>query len=280
MTNLEMYPNGVPFLKMHGLGNDFVIIDARETESPITSQVAKAIGERHFGVGYDQLVVMTNSQKADVELIFWNSDGSLSDACGNASRCVARLIMDENNSEEITLKTGSGVLLARKGSNGFISVNMGHPQLDWDLIPLKEKVDLLELPIEGRPAAVGMGNPHCVFVVDDVNLVDLVSWGSKIEAHELFPKKTNVEFIQIIDRKNIRQRTFERGAGETLACGSGACAVTVAAHLKGLTERNVNIYLDGGQLSIDWLEDGIWMTGPTSFVFKGILSSEFLESVK
>jgi len=280
MTNLEMYPNGVPFLKMHGLGNDFVIIDARETESPITSQVAKAIGERHFGVGYDQLVVMTNSQKADVELIFWNSDGSLSDACGNASRCVARLIMDENNSEEITLKTGSGVLLARKGSNGFVSVNMGHPQLDWDLIPLKEKVDLLELPIEGRPAAVGMGNPHCVFVVDDVNLVDLVSWGSKIEAHELFPKKTNVEFIQIIDRKNIRQRTFERGAGETLACGSGACAVTVAAHLKGLTERNVNIYLDGGQLSIDWLEDGIWMTGPTSFVFKGILSSEFLESVK
>ncbi|MDC0982744.1 diaminopimelate epimerase [Amylibacter sp.] len=280
MTNLEIYPNGVPFLKMHGLGNDFVIIDARETESPITSQVAKAIGDRHFGVGYDQLVVMTNSQKADVELIFWNSDGSLSDACGNASRCVARLIMDENNSEEITLKTGSGVLLARKGSNGFISVNMGHPQLDWDLIPLKEKVDLLELPIEGRPAAVGMGNPHCVFVVDDVNLVELVSWGSKIETHELFPKKTNVEFIQIIDQKNIRQRTFERGAGETLACGSGACAVAVVAHLKGLTERNVNIYLDGGQLSIDWSEDGIWMTGPTSFVFKGILSSEFLESVK
>ena len=280
MTNLEIYPNGVPFLKMHGLGNDFVIIDARETESPITSQVAKAIGDRHFGVGYDQLVVMTNSQKADVELIFWNSDGSLSDACGNASRCVARLIMDENNSEEITQKTGSGVLLARKGSNGFISVNMGHPQLDWDLIPLKEKVDLLELPIEGRPAAVGMGNPHCVFVVDDVNLVELVSWGSKIETHELFPKKTNVEFIQIIDQKNIRQRTFERGAGETLACGSGACAVAVVAHLKGLTERNVNIYLDGGQLSIDWSEDGIWMTGPTSFVFKGILSSEFLESVK
>ena len=276
MTNLEMYPNGVPFLKMHGLGNDFVIIDARETESPITSQVAKAIGERHFGVGYDQLVVMTNSQKADVELIFWNSDGSLSDACGNASRCVARLIMDENNSEEITLKTGSGVLLARKGSNGFISVNMGHPQLDWDLIPLKEKVDLLELPIEGRPAAVGMGNPHCVFVVDDVNLVELVSWGSKIETHELFPKKTNVEFIQIIDQKNIRQRTFERGAGETLACGSGACAVAVVAHLKGLTERNVNIYLDGGQLSIDWLEDGIWMTGPTSFGKMDYLLKVFL----
>ena len=280
MTNLEMYPNGVPFLKMHGLGNDFVIIDARETESPITSQVAKAIGERHFGVGYDQLVVMTNSQKADVELIFWNSDGSLSDACGNASRCVARLIMDENNSEEITLKTGSGVLLARKGSNGFISVNMGHPQLDWDLIPLKEKVDLLELPIEGRPAAVGMGNPHCVFVVDDVNLVDLVSWGSKIEAHELFPKKTNVEFIQIIDRKNIRQRTFERGAGETLACGSGACAVAVVAHLKGLTERNVSVHLDGGELNINWAKDGIWMTGPTTLVFKGVLRLDFLESAK
>lgn len=280
MTNLDIDPNGVPFLKMHGLGNDFVIIDARETESPVNSQIAKVIGERHFGVGYDQMVVITKSSQADVDIEFWNSDGSLSDACGNASRCVARLIMDENNSDEITLKTGSGVLVARKGQNGLISVNMGHPQLNWDQIPLIEKMDLIELPIEGSPGAVGIGNPHCVFVVDDVNAVDLINWGAKIETHELFPEKTNVEFIQIIDRKTIRQRTFERGAGETLACGSGACAVVVIAHLKGLTERNVSVYLDGGQLNIDWSEDGIWMTGPTALVFKGILSSEFLESVK
>ncbi|MBT6832691.1 MAG: diaminopimelate epimerase, partial [Rhodobacterales bacterium] len=201
MTNLDIYPNGVPFLKMHGLGNDFVIIDARESESPVNAQIAKVIGDRHFGVGYDQLVVITKSKKADVEVVFWNSDGSLSDACGNASRCVAKLIMDENNIEEITLKTGNGVLVAQKGQNDLISVNMGHPQLDWDVIPLKEKVDLIELPIEGSACAVGIGNPHCVFVVDDVNSVDLISWGSKIETHELFPKKTNVEFIQIIDQK-------------------------------------------------------------------------------
>ena len=280
MTNLDIYPNGVPFLKMHGLGNDFVIIDARESESPVNAQIAKVIGDRHFGVGYDQLVVITKSKKADVEVVFWNSDGSLSDACGNASRCVAKLIMDENNLEEITLKTGSGVLVAQKGQNDLISVNMGHPQLDWDVIPLKEKVDLIELPIEGSPGAVGIGNPHCVFVVDDVNSVDLISWGSKIETHELFPKKTNVEFIQIIDQKNIRQRTFERGVGETLACGSGACAVAVVAHLKGLTERNVSVHLDGGELNINWAKDGIWMTGPTTLVFKGVLSPDFLESAK
>ena len=150
MTNQDIYSNGLPFLKMHGLGNDFVIIDARDGESPINSRIAQAIGERHFGVGYDQLVVMTESDHADVNLEFWNSDGSLSDACGNASRCVARLIMDQNNSQEITMKTGSRSLLAQKTQNGLITVNMGHPQLEWNMIPLKENVDLIELPIKGK----------------------------------------------------------------------------------------------------------------------------------
>ncbi len=276
----QTYPNGLPFLKMHGLGNDFVIIDARNTESPVSQSMARAIGERHFGVGYDQLVVLTKSDGAEVDMVFWNSDGSVSDACGNASRCIARLVMGETGLDAITLRTGNGLLAARMTDGGMISVNMGQPQLTWDTVPLARDVDLINLPIDGAPGAVGMGNPHCVFVVDDADAVDLVARGSAIETHPLFPQRTNVEFVQIIDRKTIRQRTFERGAGVTLACGSGACAVAVVAHRKGLTDRTVSIQLDGGTLQIDWRDDGVWMTGPTTLVFEGVLSPEFLESVK
>jgi len=278
MTTRQTYPNGLPFLKMHGLGNDFVIVDARSAESPVTADLARAIGERHFGVGYDQLVVLTKSDAADVDMVFWNSDGSKSDACGNATRCISRLVMNETGLDEITLRTGGGVLSARRAGN-LISVNMGHPQLTWDAIPLSRDVDLINLPIEGAPGAAGMGNPHCVFVVDDADAVDLVARGSAIEHHELFPERTNVEFIHIIDRQTIRQRTFERGAGVTLACGSGACAVAVVAHRKGLTDRAVTIRLDGGELQIDWRDDGVWMTGPTTLVFEGVLSAEFLDSI-
>ncbi|MDE0765243.1 MAG: diaminopimelate epimerase [Amylibacter sp.] len=280
MKKTLLYPNGLPFLKMHGLGNDFVIIDARHAESPVTTKMACAIGERHFGVGYDQLVVMTKSDGANVDLIFWNSDGTLSDACGNASRCIARLVMAEIDKCEIIIRTGSGLLVAKMADNGLISVNMGQPQLVWNMVPLKKNVDLISLPIEGDPGAVGMGNPHCVFVVDNVDSINLIEWGSKIENHELFPERTNVEFIQIINKKTIRQRTFERGAGVTLACGSGACAVAVVAHRKGLTDRKVEIQLDGGSLQVDWRDDGVWMTGPTTIVFEGNLSPEFLESVR
>lgn len=280
MTTLKIYPNGLPFLKMHGLGNDFVIIDARSAESPVTESMARAIGERHFGVGYDQLVVLTKTDGADVDMVFWNSDGSLSDACGNASRCIARLVMDETGAKELILRSGNGLLAARLSDDGMISINMGQPQLTWDTVPLARDVDLIELPIEGAPGAAGMGNPHCVFVVDDADAVDLVGRGSAIETHALFPQRTNVEFVHIIDRQTIRQRTFERGAGVTLACGSGACAVAVVAHRKGLTDRAVTIQLDGGELQIDWRDDGVWMTGPTTLVFEGVLSPEFLESVQ
>jgi len=280
MSKTLLYPNGLPFLKMHGLGNDFVIIDARHAELPVTAKMACAIGERHFGVGYDQLVVMTKSDGANVDLIFWNSNGTLSDACGNASRCIARLVMAEIDEREITIRTGSGLLVAQMADDGLISVNMGQPQLVWNKVPLKKNVDLIALPIEGEPGAVGMGNPHCVFVVDNVDSINLIEWGSKIETHELFPEHTNVEFIQIINKKTIRQRTFERGAGVTLACGSGACAVAVVAHRKGLTDRKVEIQLDGGSLKIDWRDDGVWMTGPTTIVFEGNLSPEFLENIR
>ncbi|MCL4118794.1 UNVERIFIED_CONTAM: hypothetical protein GTU68_062790 [Idotea baltica] len=264
---------------MHGLGNDFVIIDARGTESPVSQSMARAIGERHFGVGYDQLAVLTDSADADVDVAFWNSDGSMANACGNASRCVARIIMDETGDSSIILRTGNGLLPTLDAGDGLISVNMGQPQLTWDTIPLSKDVDLNALPIKGEPGAAGMGNPHCVFVVDDAEGVNLETRGPAIEHHPLFPERTNVEFIEIKNRNTIRMRVWERGGMITLACGSGACAAAVVAHRKGLIERNVTIQLDGGNLQIDWRDDGVWMTGPTALVFQGHLSPEFLAGI-
>ncbi len=277
MTKALKFPNGLPFLKMHGLGNDFVIIDGRTDALTMTPALARAIGDRHFGVGYDQLAVLANVDDADVNIEYWNSDGSMANACGNASRCIAHLIMSELGRDQIVLRTGQGLLPARRTGDGMISVNMGQPVLDWAAIPLARDVDLNALPIEGAPSAVGMGNPHCVFVVDDADAIDLAAVGPNLEHHPLYPERTNVEFIHIIDRQNIRQRTWERGGMITYACGSGACAVAVAAHRKGLTDRAVTIHLDGGQLQIDWRDDGVWMTGPVQLVQQGVLAPEFLE---
>lgn len=279
MTHMDRHTRGLPFLKMHGLGNDFVIIDARKAENPVTKAMAKAIGSRFFGVGFDQLAVLRETADADVAVDFWNSDGSMADACGNASRCVARLIMEETGSDSVKVQTGFGILPVQRTAEGAFSVNMGQPQLTWDTVPLARDVDLSELPIEGSPGAAGMGNPHCVFVVDDVMTIDLPKIGPKIEHDLLFPERTNVEFIQIIDRNHIRMRVWERGGMITLACGSGACGAVVVAHRKGLTERVVQVDLDGGTLHIDWRDDGVWMTGPATLVFSGELSHEFLSEI-
>ncbi len=279
MTHTDTHTKGLPFLKMHGLGNDFVIIDARKAENPVTAAMAKAIGSRFFGVGFDQLAVLRETPNADVAVDFWNSDGSKADACGNASRCVARLVMEETGRDSIAIKTGFGILpVVREDADNF-SVNMGQPQLTWDQVPLARDVDLNVLPIEGAPGAAGMGNPHCVFVVDDAEAIDLPIIGPQIEHHTLYPERTNVEFIHIINRNHIRMRVWERGGMITLACGSGACAAVVVAHRKGLTERAVQVDLDGGTLHIDWRTDGVWMTGPTALVFSGELSPEFLSSI-
>lgn len=279
MTHTDTHTNGLPFLKMHGLGNDFVIIDARKAENPVTAAMAKAIGSRFFGVGFDQLAVLRETPNADVAVDFWNSDGSKADACGNASRCVARLVMEETGRDSIAIKTGFGILpVVREDADNF-SVNMGQPQLTWDQVPLARDVDLNVLPIEGVPGAAGMGNPHCVFVVDDAEAIDLPKIGPQIEHHTLYPERTNVEFINIINRNHIRMRVWERGGMITLACGSGACAAVVVAHRKGLTERAVQVDLDGGTLHIDWRADGVWMTGPTALVFSGELSPEFLSGI-
>ena len=280
MSERNSIKNGLPFLKMHGLGNDFVIIDARATEILITEETARAIGHRNFGVGCDQLAVLTTSSEADVDVAFWNSDGSMAEACGNASRCIGRLIMEESGKGLVSLRTNRGILPVQDVDGNFLTVNMGQPQLSWSDVPLAKDVDLTMLPIDGTPGAVGIGNPHCVFVVDDLESMDLPKLGAFYEHHALFPERTNVEFIKILDSQNIRMRVWERGGMITLACGSGACAAVVVAHRKGLTEREVTVHLDGGPLMISWRDDGVWMTGTTQLVFSGTLSPAFLDTIK
>jgi diaminopimelate epimerase len=295
--------NGLPFMKMHGLGNDFVVLDAREKVvldarekemldaregavradgtpalPKVTPALAQAIGHRQFGVGFDQLAVITNGA-ADAHLTFFNADGSTSAACGNATRCIARFLMEETGKTQLHLTTDRGDLAARDAGNGLTSVNMGHPQLDWDEIPLAHQMDTLELPINGAPTATGMGNPHCTFFVDDVDAIDLAGFGPGIEHHALYPERTNVQIAQIIGPDHIRMRVWERGVGITLASGSSSCATAVAAARRGLTGRAVRIDLDGGTLHIDWREEGVWMTGPSAHVFSGVLTPSFLESL-
>jgi diaminopimelate epimerase len=264
------------FLKMHGLGNDFVVIDARHSGAVVTPALARALGDRNRGVGFDQLAVIRNGDGVAAEVDFWNADGSLADACGNATRCVARLLMAETGTDALEIRTGRGVLRAEAAGEGLIRVNMGPPELAWDRVPLARDMPLDPLPIEGAPAAVGMGNPHCVFVVADAEAVDVAALGARIEHHPLFPERTNVEFVKVIDPETIRMRVWERGGMVTLACGSGACAAAVVTAQRGLTGRRVTVRLDGGDLLIDWREDGVWMTCTATLVFEGRLSADFL----
>lgn len=269
--------SGLAFLKMHGAGNDFVIIDSRGCGAVTTPGLARALGDRNRGVGFDQLAEIRDAEGADFALDFWNSDGSRAGACGNASRCVASLIMGQTGRGRVLFRTDRGDLSAERRADGLISVNMGAPQLHWAEVPLAEDVDLMRLPVPGEPAAVGMGNPHCVFFVPDAEAVDLPREGAAMEHHPLFPEATNVEFASLSGLDRLRMRVWERGAGITLACGSGACATAVAAHRRGLTGRKVTLDLDGGTLEIDWRDDGVWMTGPTALVFEGRLSQSFLK---
>ena len=267
--------NYLPFMKMHGLGNDFVVVDARVRDIQITPALAKALADRHKGVGFDQLAIISNGD-ADAHLTFYNADGSMSAACGNATRCIARYLMDETGAAALSITTDRGTLQAVDEGNGITSVNMGHPQLDWAEVPLSRAMDTLELPIEGTPTATGMGNPHCTFFVDDLADTDLETRGAATETHPLFPEHTNVQFAEVIGPDHLRMRVWERGVGVTLASGSSSCATAVAAARRGLTGRSVRIDLDGGTLHIDWRKDGVWMTGETMHVFSGTLTPAFL----
>ncbi len=270
-------------MKMHGLGNDFVVIDSRgrgaDSVGVVTAGLARALGDRNRGVGFDQLAEIRDAAGADFALDFWNSDGTRAGACGNATRCVSDYVMRQAGKAAVTLVTARGGLSAVRRGDGLVSVNMGAPQVDWAEVPLVREMDTLHLPLEGDPVAVGMGNPHAVFFVPDAEAVDVAGLGRAVEHDPLFPERTNVEFASVVGPDHLRMRVWERGTGITLACGSGACATAVAAHRRGLTGRRVLMDVDGGRLEIDWREDGVWMTGPVAHVFDGWLSPDFVAAV-
>ena len=265
----------LPFMKMHGLGNDFVVLDGRARHVTVTPALAMALADRHRGVGFDQLAVISDPGNAP-HLTFYNSDGSLSAACGNATRCIARFLMNETGTTDLSLTTDHGTLQALDAGDGLTSVNMGPPQVNWNDIPLAQEMDTLELPIDGAPTATGMGNPHCTYFVEDAEAIALEDIGPATEHHPLFPQRTNVQVASLIAPDHLRMRVWERGVGVTLASGSSSCATAVAAARRGLTERRVKITLDGGDIDIDWRDDGVWMTGPTEHVFSGTLTPAFL----
>ena len=271
----------IHFRKMHGLGNDFVIIDCRDNGLDITPAQMQAMGSRKRGIGCDQFGLLKRSEnwQETTFMEIYNNTGEQVEACGNMTRCVADILMTEDDTDNVIIETLYGSLNCWREENGLIRVEMGKAQTEWQQIPLSQNCDTLELPIEleglGKPTAVNVGNPHCVFFVGkgldkwEDNHVEKL--GSFIETHELFPNKTNVEFVEVLSPTHIRMRVWERGVGITEACGSGACAVAVAAIRRGLTERNVTVTLDGGDLVIGWPSDDapISMTGSATHVFDG-----------
>ena len=266
----DMGSAGLPFVKMHGLGNDFAVIDARGGAVSLPRSLVAAMADRHRGVGFDQLAVIEAAKGADLRLGFYNADGSRSATCGNATRCVARMVMDETGRDSLRIETERGVLDAIDAGQGLTSINMGQPQTHWAEIPLAREMDTLELPLEGGPTATGMGNPHCTFFVKNAEAVDLADFGPRLERHALFPQRTNVQVAHLIGPDHIRMRVWERGTGITMASGSSSCATAVAAARRGLAGREVRVELDGGTLAVRWSDDGVWMTGPTAHVFDGI----------
>jgi diaminopimelate epimerase len=261
-----------PFLKMHGCGNDFVILDARRTPLALTPRLAASLADRHTGIGCDQLIVIEPSTDADAFMRIYNPDGSEAGACGNATRCVAAVLLRESAHTTTTIRTISGDLPATHRGRDAIEVDMGPVRLDWADIPLARPIDTLHLPLDGDPAAASMGNPHATFFVPDLDAVPISSLGPKLEHDSLFPQRANIGFAQILDPETIRLRVWERGAGLTLACGSGACATLVNAVRRGLTQRRTRIIVDGGTLEITWREDGhVLMTGPTALSYLGTI---------
>ena len=256
------------FVKMHGLGNDFAIFDARDAAIAMPAERVRRLADRRLGIGCDQLILLEPSPRADLFMRIYNPDGSESGACGNATRCVAAL------TGAASIETAAGVLLAEPAGQG-IRVNMGHPRFEWDAIPLAYPMDTLAMPVAWEdlehPAAVSMGNPHAVFVVTDAAAVDLARLGPEIEHDPIFPQRVNVNIVSILSRTHATLRVWERGAGLTLACGSGACATFAALRRRGLVDSRATISLPGGDLLIDEMEDGaLGMTGAVTTSFRGL----------
>ena len=278
----------IKFTKMHGLGNDYVYIDAINQKIENESSLAKFVSNRHFGIGSDGLILICKSEIADFKMRMFNSDGSEAEMCGNGIRCVGKFVYDKGLTNETTVKieTLAGIktliLNTKDGKVETARVDMGEPILEAEKIPVistEEPVKNLELEAENKKfkfTCVSMGNPHAITIVENTKEFDVEKYGKVLEVDKAFPKKANIEFAQIVDRQNINMRVWERGAGETLACGTGACATAVACNLNGLTDRKVNIELLGGTLNIEWNEtdNHVYMTGPAVTVFDGELYEE------
>jgi diaminopimelate epimerase len=276
----------LPFRKMNGLGNDFVVLDARARPLALNAQQVAAIADRSRGIGCDQLIALEPSDFADVFMRIWNADGGEVGACGNAARCVAALLVAERGSPHVSIETESGFLSATVNKDGRVTIDMGVPRFEWNEIPLSQpfsdtsRIDLSVADAAlGAPSVVNVGNPHCIFFVDDVDAHDLASFGPELEHHPLFPERANISLAQVTGPGSLRLRTWERGAGLTRACGTAACAAAVAAVRRGLTGRSVNVTLPGGDLLIDWREgdDHILMTGPFALDYQGTIPSELLQ---
>ena len=267
----------VPFVKMHGCGNDFVVFDERQAALGLTARRAAAIADRREGVGCDQFIVIERAGEgsgADAFMRIRNPDGAEAGACGNATRCVVRLLHEETGRDDLAIATRAGVLPATVAADGTVTVDMGAPRLAWQDVPLARAMDTLHLDLAAGPlrdpAALSMGNPHATFFVPDLAAIPIAALGPGLEHDELFPERANIGVAQVLAPDRIRLRVWERGAGLTRACGSGACAALVNAARRGLAGRHATVIVDGGALAITWREDGhVLMAGPTALAFRG-----------
>ncbi len=276
------------FRKMNGLGNEFVILDGRRDPVTLSPAQVQAIADRQTGIGCDQLIVMEPSKGSDARMRIWNNDGGEVESCGNASRCVADLMFGESGRDAVTIETRGGLLVCTKAPDGRVTVDMGAPRFGWDDIPLSEpfhdtravelQVGPIDKPLLHTPSVVNVGNPHCIFWVEDVDAHDLARFGPMLEFHPLFPERANISLCEVRDRAHLVLKVWERGAGLTRACGTAACAAAVAAARKDLTDRAVRVTLPGGDLDIVWRQsdDHILMTGPVTYEFTGELPEHLM----
>jgi diaminopimelate epimerase len=269
------------FTKMHGLGNDFVILDLRTTTLMLSPTLIQRLSNRRYGIGCDQFIVLETpaAPHADIHMRIFNADGGEVKACGNATRCMGAYLQRQTGKTDHIIETAAGFLKTAVQPNGMVAVDIGIPSLAWQDIPLREEANTLFLPIDvpglEAPTAVNMGNPHLVFFVKDVEDIDLERFGKELTHHPLFPEGTNVEIVEILTRHDIRMRVWERGTGITLACATGACASVVAGVKRGLLENHVTVHLDGGDLEIHY-DDTVVMYGPVTFSFEGSFDAQTL----
>jgi diaminopimelate epimerase len=274
----------IAFRKMHGLGNDFVVLDQRRDPCPIDATAARALADRRTGIGCDQLLLLEppRDPRATVFMRILNPDGSEAEACGNGTRCVARLVAVETGLRGLAIETVAGLLAATIDDSGNATVDMGMPRVDWRDIPLSREMDTLHVDLRcgplSDPVCTNIGNPHATFFVDDAEAIDLAELGPMLEHDPLFPQRANIGIAMVRDPKTIRFRVWERAAGITRACGSGACAALVAAHRRGLVGTSATIILDGGSLEIAWPDHGhVLMSGPTVLSFEGAFEATLLK---